>query len=134
MTENIIMDEKFIVKIYLVVLATDIPDNKQFILSLDKETISLPNIILSNHTLLNLEKNLVKEVQKFVFANELELVPQLITINSQHIQTDPNELNCVYAFVITKTNNINDSHWIEFSYGEPNKYSNLIFETIHKLK
>lgn len=129
-----VKSKKFIVKIYLVILATDISNNKQYILSKKSDEIELPNIILSEALLDNLEKNIVTEAQTLVFANELELLPQLISLHNKYIDKHNNEINCVYGFVLKKTDNINNSYWIEFSYNEPNKYSDLIFETIQKLK
>lgn len=126
--------EEFKVKIYLVVLSTDKKNNKQYILSKDEKDVSLPFIYLDKNILEKLDDNVVKSVQELVFSNELELMPQLISLHNKFIEETPGEINCVYGFVIDKIDNINSSYWIAFDYFNPNKYSNLIFETIQKLK
>lgn len=124
----------FTVKIHFVILATNIKKSKQYVLSLDKKEIELPFMILESNNLEELDSDIIENVQKFVFTNELELMPQLINLHSKSIQEIPNQINTVYGFIIDQTNNINNSYWIEYDYLTPNKYSNLIFETTQKLK
>lgn len=126
--------ESFFIKLYLVILSTNISHNKKYILSTNKDNIELPYVYLESQHLDNLEKNIITKAQEFVFTNELELLPQLINLHSSFIDLVKGELNVVYGFVINKIDNINNSYWIEFDYFTPNKYSNLIFETIQKLK
>lgn len=126
--------EKFCIKIYFVILATEIKTNKQYVLSINEKEMQLPFIYLEQSYLEKLDSIIIESVQKLVFANEMELMPQLISLHNRFIEETNNEINCVYGFVINKTDNINNSSWISFDYLNPNKYSNLIFETIQKLK
>lgn len=124
----------FIVKIYFVILATNIKRSKQYILSLNEKEIDLPFMILESDNLEKLDSDIIENVQKLVFTNELELMPQLINLHSRFIEETPGQINAVYGFIINQTDNINNSHWIEYDYLTQNKYSNLIFETTQKLK
>jgi hypothetical protein len=96
--------------------------------------MELPFMFLESNNLEKLDTDIVENVQKFVFANELELMPQLISLHSRFIEESPNQINTVYGFIIDQTDNINNSYWIEYDYLTQNKYSNLIFETTQKLK
>lgn len=127
--------EQFKIKIYYVILATELKLDKQYILSLSENDIILPYDYLEFKNIENgLDKTIVKNVQKLVFANEMELMPQIISLHSRFIEEYSGEINCVYGFVINRTDNINNSFWVEYNYTTPNKYSNLIFETTQKLK
>jgi hypothetical protein len=126
--------ETFKIKMHFVVLATEVKRDKQYILSSSENDIEIPYTYLDSSLLQNLDEAVIRNVQKIVFANELELMPQLISLHNKFITESPGEINCVYGFIIDKTDNINDSFWIEYDYLTPNKYSNLIFETTQKLK
>lgn len=128
------MLEKYKIKLHLIILSTNISHNKKYILSTTSDDINIPHIYLNDNILTDLETNIIKQAQEYVFTSELELLPQLITLNSKYIESAPGELNAVYGFVINKTDNINNSYWIEFDYLASNKYSNIIFETVQKLK
>ena len=68
--------------------------------------------------------------------SDYDLMPQIISINSKHIEkTSENTLNIVYGFIVPYSKNLSDqAHWIKFDYLEPTKYSNLIFEVVQKLR
>lgn len=128
--------DKFSIKLHLVILATEISLNQQYVLSTSKEEITLPCLYLENNFCSIIEDKILSYAQSLVFTNELELTPQLININDKNIDSVDGELNAVYGFVISKTDNINQSsvHWIPFDYIHPNKYSHLLFEVTQKLK
>jgi hypothetical protein len=128
------MLSKFNIKLYLIVLGVDKQNGKRYVLSLDNNKIIPPTISLTKDILDNLQTNIVKYIQEFVFTNELELIPQLISLHSSNMETIDGELNTIYGFVIDKTDQINNSNWIEFSYTNPTEYSLVIFETIQNLK
>lgn len=126
--------EKFAIKTHLIILTTNLSQHKKYILSTDPNEIIVPYIYLESKGLENLEKHIIEKAQSLVFVSELELLPQLISLHSEHIPPSQGEINTVYGFVISKVDNLNDSYWIEFDYFTPNKYSNIIFETVQKLK
>lgn len=126
---------QYSVNLNLVILAIDKVRGRQYILSKHPHNIVLPSLELDNSIRdQEIEQYLVKHVQNLVFTNELELIPQLITLHSKHIEIQDGIINTVYGFVLDYTDQINESFWIEFNYTNPNKYSLLIFETIQRLR
>ena len=121
-------------KIYCVILGTDIASNSKYILSLEEKEITLPSFYLENKQLSNLDADIIRYAQTLVYTNELELYPQLISLHNRFIEESEGVINIVYGFVVKHTNNINNAYWIPFDYLNPNKYSNLIFEVVQKLK
>lgn len=129
------MNNQYTISINCVVLSTDITNNKQFVLSLSKDSIEFPNFLCDNDFLDNQEIYLSKFLKKYIFVNEAELMPQLICIDSKYISDNKDRINLVYGFVTSKTTSISDDvNWFEFSYQEPNPYSNILFEVTQKLK
>lgn len=124
----------FNVSCYCVVLSTDIPNNKKYILSLDKDSIVLPKIPATLEVIQNTNQTLINYLKELNIAdNDLSLIPQIISLHSPYIEGAENDINTVYGFLVDYHTNIKDSYWISFEYTEPNKYSNLIFDVIQKL-
>ena len=128
------MSNLFNVKINCVVFSTNINLNQRFILSLKNDILEIPSFELESSKLDNLEYEIIQFLKTFVFVNEIELLPQLININSKILSKNNQELNIVYGSIINHTNNINDSYWISFDLLKEDFYSTLIFEVIQKLK
>ena len=130
-------NSKFDINIHCVVFGTDIPNNKTYILSTQKEDISFPSFVLTMDNITDLDNYLIKFLKNYIFVNDLELIPQLITLNSIDIvnsETDINTLNTIYGFIVNHTHSINNCYWLNFEYKEPMKYGNLLLEVIQKLK
>lgn len=128
------MSEQFKVKISFVIFGTNIEINKKYVLSLEEKDIIFPYIELSKEYLSNLDEKIVESVKKYVYVNDLELLPQLITLNNVDLPQEDNTINVVYGFVINVTPNINNVYWYEFDFLQPNKYTNLLLEVIQKLR
>lgn len=128
------MPNMFNVKINCVVFSTNINLNKRYLLSLDSNQIILPSFGLLSEHLENTEYKIVEFLKQFVFVNELELLPQLININSKSLSDNESDLNIVYGFIINHTNSINNSHWLEFELLKEQKYSSILFEVMQKLR
>ena len=132
--------ENFTVKLYCVLLATNIAQSKQYILSSAKNEIEIPYLQLTKDVLADLDKNLISFMKDLIFTNDLELMPQLISLHENDISTDSttkeNTINVVYGFLVKHTDNINMEKvfWQEFNYVNPNKYSNLIMKVIQNLR
>jgi len=126
----------FSVKIHCIVLSTDIPNNKQYILSSSKDSIEIPYLNLEKSMLSNLELDIISKMKEFIFVSDLELLPQLISLHSSQLEVTENSLNVVYGFLVKYTKNINTEKvsWQEFNYLTPNKYSNLIMQVIQNLR
>lgn len=127
-------ESKYLVRLYFIVLSVDKKTGKRYVLSTNESDITFPNMLLNNDMINDLSKNIIQYVQTYVFTNELELIPQLINLHCVTMEKINGELNTIYGFIIDKTEQINNSYWIEFSYGEPAKNSLAIFETIQNLR
>ncbi|NBX98207.1 hypothetical protein EBQ81_05095 [bacterium] len=125
----------FEVKINLVVLSTDLPTNKKYILSLSPDEIILPTLSPSKKDTININKYVIDYLQSLkVSSHNIILVPQIISIDSKYIDSNMETLNPVFGFVVDYFPNIIDSYWNEFDYTIPNKYSNLIVEVVQKIQ
>lgn len=127
-------DNIFKVKINCVVFSTNINLNQRFILSLKNDTIALPSFNLVEEHLENIEYEIIKFLKEFVFVNDIELLPQLININSKVLSKDNQELNILYGSLIKHTENLNNCYWVPFDLLKEQPYSTLIFEVIQKLR
>jgi hypothetical protein len=123
----------FNVKINCIIFSTNINLNERYILSLDSTKIVFPSFDLSQNHLDNIEYEIIKFLKNLVFVNDLELLPQLININSKVLSEENNTLNIIYASIINHTKNINNSYWLTFDILKEQTYSPLIFEAIQKL-
>lgn len=126
-------DNLFKVKINFVVFSANINLNQRFVLSLNKENIELPCLELTPSHLENLDYETIKFLQNLVFVNEMELLPQLISIHSRVLSNNDTELNVIYGSVINHTVSLNNAYWIPFEMLKEQKYSPLIFEVVQKL-
>jgi hypothetical protein len=126
------MNNKYTISIQCVVLSTDISNNKQFVLSLSKDQIEFPSFECNSDFLNDTEEYLIQYLKKYIFVNDVELLPQIINLDTKYIS---NNINIIYGFITTKTSSIgNGANWFEFSYQQPNPYSNILFEVTQKLK
>lgn len=124
----------FGIRIHYIVLSTDIPNNKTYLLSIDKEILKLPSFEANSENINDIEKHLVEHLKNLVFTNEMEMIPQLISFNDSFIPNKVSDVvDVVYCFVLTLTPSLNGCFWKEFNYSEPSEYSNLIFKAIREL-
>ncbi|NDC71876.1 MAG: hypothetical protein EBZ62_00275 [Sphingobacteriia bacterium] len=108
-------------------------------MSTQNEEIVFPSFGLTIENVTDLDNHIIKFLKEYIFVSDLELSPQLITLNSIHmiknnIEEEKNQLNTVYGFIVNHTNSINNCYWTYFDYTQPMTYSNLLFEVIQKLK
>lgn len=130
-------NDLFRVSINLIVFATDIPRNKRYILSVDEKKIKFPRIFLDQKSVSCINSSLIKFLKdNYIFVSDFELIPQIITPHSINIPDNDNmpTINMVYGFIINYTTNINNSYWIEYDFIESTEYSDVIIETIQKLR
>ncbi len=131
------MSEKLRVKVSSVILSTDIPNNKKYVLSTDKNKISLPYFYLDNTNYNNIKNTIYESLKDKMVISPLELMPSFITINQDDLPEDMKNseiLNIVYGSVIPlNQQNINDLYWVEFNLLLSTPYSNLLFQVIHSL-
>lgn len=123
-------------KIYLVILSTDIPNNKKYVLSSHKTDLILPSFELNNTNSIDIESSILDFIKNILVVSPLELKPSLLSINSKAMPSDlkeDNALNILYGSVIPLNHNLHDVYWQEFDFFLPHPYSNLLFEVVHSL-
>lgn len=130
------MNQKFDIKISLVILSTDIPNNKKYVLSTSDSDIVLPSFDINNNNYNNIRNTIFDFIKDRMVVSPLELMPSLITVDQNDIPEilkNKDIFNIIFGSVITFNTNINNLYWQEFSLLIPNQYSNLIFQVIHSL-
>lgn len=128
----------FNINIHCVIFGVNISLNKKCILSSNKEDIEFLKLNLQPIHINDINNSIIKFLKQFIFINELELIPQIITINNNLLKSTPNiedEINIVYGFIIDYKSSIdtNNVNWIDFDILKEHKYSTVIFETMQKL-
>lgn len=126
---------KFLITINCVVLGVNLETNEQYILSLLSDDIEFPSFHLTTKNNSALNRSMIEYLNtKLPESNELELIPQLITMNTPYIDTINDEhIHVIYGFVVDSKYQPKDSYWIPFNNFQPHKYANIIFEVIQKL-
>jgi|688.fasta_scaffold05897_32 hypothetical protein len=125
----------FNVKIHCIIFGVNEKLNKRCILSVRPDDIELPYLTLDETNYSDLNENLVKFLKEYIFVNDLVLIPQFTTINSKILNTEPNTLDVVFAFIVDYTSNIDDNkvYWLNFDPLIEHKLSPIIFEAMQKL-
>lgn len=128
----------FNINIHCVIFGVNIKLNKKCILSSNKEDIEFPKLNLQPIHINDINNSIIKFLKQFIFINELELIPQIITINNNLLKSTTNiedEINIVYGFIIDYKSSIdtNNVNWMDFDILKEHKYSTVIFETMQKL-
>lgn len=128
--------QNFYIKIHCVVIGTDLANSKQYVLSIKDEEIQFPSFFLDIINKNNIEQHMIDFLKQHVAASDLELMPQLISLNHSDLSDNKKKknINVVYSSLINKSSIINNAYWIEFDFLNANIYSNLIFEVVQKLK
>lgn len=118
----------------MVILTTDIVNNKQYVLSLSDQEIIFPELGCDDKCFQHIELCLIDNIKKYLTVNnELELLPQIINLYPS--PTKENSIDIIYGFLVTKTKLDNNGHWYEFSYKDlQTKKNQILFEVTHKLK
>jgi hypothetical protein len=130
------MFDTFEIKLNCVVLTTNIPLNKKYVLSLDKDNIIIPSLNLTKELLSNdkLDSQIIEFLKQYIFVSDLELFPQLISLHSSHLNSTEVSLNTIYGFLVNYTNSLNNCYWVEFDYLQPVDCMPLLIEVIQRLK
>jgi hypothetical protein len=125
----------FDVNINCVVFGVNPLLNKRCILSTNFEDIELPNFKLQVEQARNINQSIINFLRQYVFVNELELLPQMVNINSEVLKTEDSILQIVYGFIVDYKSSIDPSKvkWIDFEPLQEHKLSPVIFETMQKL-
>jgi len=140
------MGDNYQIKIACIVLSTDIPKNKQYVLSVNKDEIEFPVFDINNEFLENPTSYIVKHLKQLMFISDIELISQLISVRNSLDSTNlpymgetseiaPKQIYLTYGLVTPKSMNISDDvNWTEFHYQIPNKYSHILLEVTQKIQ
>jgi hypothetical protein len=129
---------KYNIDIHIVAISTNLSIEKAFVLSKHETDIVFPTLSIDNTNVSNIDKNIIEIMQKYLMTSELELIPQIISLNKTDLNkssSKKNTLNIVYGFLIKEGIRNFDSYWIEINFADTkHPYSNLLFEVIQKIK
>jgi hypothetical protein len=124
------MNALYNINIKCIILSSQIELNKKYVLT-KSENIWDPIVLqLADGWLPDIEKKLIDEIKNFIFVNELELLPQIISLK---IGSEKNCIDIIYGFVVNYTESLNKCFWLEFDFLKEEPYSTLLLETIQKL-
>jgi hypothetical protein len=129
------MSDKFFIILNCIVLGVDKSKGFQYIL-LDKDN-KIPKILLDyKNYKTNINELYINKIKELIYVSDLELMPQIISFNTDLIPCEETTINVVYASVIAYTESIHDelALWKEFKFDETNDYSELIVDVIQKIK
>jgi len=128
------MSKSYKVKVSFIVLTTDIPQNKQYILSLNKDSIQLPSFYIDDTNSLTISDSAVEYLQGLILLDKFQLMPQLISLNETTLpNVESDTLYVVYGSVTKFSPSLNNCYWYEFNYFMPNDYNDAIIKTVQKL-
>lgn len=125
------------INIYSIILTTDIPNNKKYVLSTNQKDLEFPKLALTKNNISNINDSLIAYLKNYIYVSDIELLPQIININSELIEdsdSDSSTLNMVYGFIVNNTNSLNNCYWLEFDFLTPIPHSDIVFEVIQKLR
>lgn len=136
----------FDIAINLFIISVDTKANKKYILSQDKDSISIPRLNMKDLDKDKIKPHLTEYIRNIVPMHILGIIPQIISLHSSSLATTYKKLSlikenysesqiesvygCLTDYIPTASENF---HWIEFRYEVPNDYSANIFEVCQNL-
>jgi hypothetical protein len=129
------MSDKFSIILNCIVLGVDKSKGSQYIL-LNKDN-KIPNILLDyKNYKTDINELYIDKIKELIYVSDLELIPQIISFNTDLIPREESTINIVYASVVAYTDSIQNqlALWKEFKFDETNDYSELIVDVIQKIK
>lgn len=123
------------IKANVVVLSVNYKNGKNYVLSESDNDIAIPNMFVDNNNKLTLENDIKKLVLEYLpKANELELIQQIITHHSPLLDMGEDEVNMVFAYLVTFTPALENVFWIELDWRKPHKLHEVLFQVAQRLK
>lgn len=125
------MNSLFKVNLQCIVLTSEIAKNKKYVLTKQKDIWDPPILELnSDWDFVNFDAQIIKKMKDLIFVNDLELLPQIISIKKY---SDNNILDIIYGFIVNYSESLSDCYWLEFDLLQEKEYSGILFEVIQKL-
>lgn len=126
---------KYAIDIYCVAVTTDISNGKIMVLSTKPEQVCFPTLSINEENVTSVTESIITLMQKYLMTNQVELSPQIISLNSSYIENKKkNTINIVAGFLIKENIKHFDSFWLEFNYDTHYEHSGLILDVIQKLR
>lgn len=125
----------FDVNINCVVFGVNASLNKRCLLSINFEDLQFPQFKLESSQIDNINQSIINFLRQYIFVNELELLPQIISVNSSTLNTTDSTLEMIYGFIVDYNSSIDSSkvRWMDFDPLTEHRLSTVIFETMQKL-
>jgi len=124
------MNVPYNVNIKCIALSSQMELNKKYVLTKTENEWDPPTLALNNEWFPNIEKNLIDKMKNLIFVNDLELLPQVVSVKQND---DQQSIDIIYGFIIGYTESLNECFWLEFDFLQEKPYSQIIFEVIQKL-
>lgn len=126
------MNSLFKINLKCVILTSQIEKNKKYVLTKTKDKWDPPTLELNSEwDFKNFDQQIIQKIKNLVFVNDLELLPQIISIKPN--TTQDNSLDVLYGFIINYTESLSECDWLEFDLLQEKEYSGTLFEVIQKL-
>ena len=123
------------IKANIVILTVDYQSGKTYVLSKSDRDISIPYFEVNNSNKLNLGEDVKNSIMNYLpKANELEITEQIITHHNGLLDTDEDEMNMIFGYLLSFTPCSENIFWIELDWRKTHKLHEVLFQVVQRLK
>ena len=123
------------IKANIVILTVDYQSGKTYVLSKSDRDISIPYFEVNNSNKLNLGEDVKNSIMNYLpKANELEITEQIITHHNGLLDTDEDEMNMIFGYLLSFTPCSENIFWIELDWRKAHKLHEVLFQVVQRLK
>ena len=123
------------IKANIVILTVDYQSGKTYVLSKSDRDISIPYFEVNNSNKLNLGEDVKNSIMNYLpKANELEITEQIITHHNGLLDTDEDEMNMIFGYLLSFTPCSENIFWIELDWRKTHKLHEVLFKVVQRLK
>lgn len=123
------------IKANIVILTVDYQRGKTYVLSKSDRDISIPYFEVNNSNKLNLGEDVKNSIMNYLpKANELEITEQIITHHNGLLDTDEDEMNMIFGYLLSFTPCSENIFWIELDWRKAHKLHEVLFQVVQRLK
>lgn len=126
------------VSISVIIMTTDIPNRKKYVVSSSKEQIVFPKVEINKDNKNDIEETICNFIREnYLLLSNNELMPQIVSLHQPMLCENEDELSVVYGCVVPKEAQYNPDKcfWTEFELldNEKNEESYLLMNAIKNL-
>jgi len=126
------------VSISVIIMTTDIPNRKKYVVSSSKEQIVFPKVEINKDNKNNIEETICNFIREnYLLLSNNELMPQIVSLHQPMLCENEDELSVVYGCVVPKEAQYNPDKcfWTELELldNENNEESYLLMNAIKNL-